>query len=62
MYTHMHLLYTLYTHIYGAGPTPPPPPGHYSPGLAYENRRKIEPKRNPLLFDSLPTCCIYPVT
>ena len=28
--------------------------------LSKENRRKIEPKETPLLFDSLTTCCIYP--
>ena len=41
--------------------TPPPPPPHWQ-HLKKTTRRKIEPKINPLLFDSLPSCCIsvYP--
>ena len=41
-------------------------PGYYECGLqllSYESRRKNNTtKRNPQLFYSLPTCCIYPAT
>ena len=40
-------------------------PGYYECGtrlLLMENKKKIRTKRNPQVFDSPPTSCIYPAT